>query len=82
MSCNIVYLVFATSLNAVLSSYFCLIMIQNVNNDFCNDLSIPHFRSFKKNGYKFLVQWLLGLFGWTSVGYDWSIVFKATNDQS
>ena len=36
------------------------------------------FRNSRESGYKLWVQWFLGSFGWTSVSYDWSIVFKAT----
>ena len=42
---------------------------------------ILHFANSRENRYKLWVQ-SLGAFGWTSVGYDWSIVFKATINQS
>ena len=43
---------------------------------------IPHFRSLRENGYKLWLQWFLGRLGWKSVSYDWSMVFKATINQS
>ena len=38
--------------------------------------------SYKGHGYKLSTQRFLGFFGWTSVSYDWSMVFKATINQS
>ena len=43
---------------------------------------IPHFRSLRENGYKLWVHWFLGRLRWKSVSYDWSMVFKATINQS
>ena len=43
---------------------------------------IPPFRNSRENGYKLWVQWFLGSYGWTSVTCDWSIVIKATINQS
>ena len=42
----------------------------------------PLFRNYKGNGYKLSAQPFLGSFGWTSNSYDWSIVVKATLNQS
>ena len=43
---------------------------------------ILHFTNCRENGYKLWVQWFLASFGWTSICYDWSMVFKATINQS
>ena len=43
---------------------------------------IPHFRRLRENGYKLWVQCFLGRLGWESVSHDWSIVIKATINQS
>ena len=68
---------FITSLNSV-----------NSQQAFLNDCLhyfplrvILHFANSRENGYKLWVQ-SLGAFGWTSLSYDWSIVFKATINQS
>ena len=45
-------------------------------------LSIPHSRRYKGNGYKLSAKRLLGLFGQTSVTYDWLMVALDTIDQS
>ena len=45
-------------------------------------LEIPHYRNYKGSGYKLSAQRFLGLLGWTSVSYDWWMVFKATINQS
>ena len=45
-------------------------------------LVIPHYRNYKGNGLKLSAQRFLGSFVWTSVSYDWSVVFKATINQS
>lgn len=42
----------------------------------------PIFRNSTENGYKLYATWFLGSFGWTSVSYHWTIVFKATVGQS
>ena len=42
-------------------------------------LAILYFRNSRKNGYKLWVQWFLGSIGWNT---DWSMVFKATINQS
>ena len=39
-------------------------------------------RNYKGSGYKLSAQRFLGLLGWTSVSYDWWMVFKATINQS
>ena len=39
-------------------------------------------RDYKGNGYKLQAPRFLGSFGWTSASYDWSMVFKATINQS
>ena len=44
--------------------------------------TIPLARHYKGNGYKLSAQRFLGLFGWTSVSYDWLMVLKATINQS
>ena len=41
-----------------------------------------HSRNFKGNGYKLSSRRFLGSFGWTSVSYDWSMVFGANINQS
>ena len=43
---------------------------------------IVHFKNSRENGYKLWAQWFLGSFRWTSVSYDWWMVFKATINQS
>ena len=43
---------------------------------------IPLFRNYTGNGYNLPVQTFLGLFGWTSISYDWLMVLKATINQS
>ena len=38
--------------------------------------------NYKRNGYKLSAQRFLGSLGWTSVTYDWSMVFTAAINQS
>ena len=45
-------------------------------------LVIPHYRNYKGNELKLLAQRFQGSFGWTTVSYDWSMVFKATINRS
>ena len=42
----------------------------------------PHSRNCKGNEYKLLAQRFLGLFGRSSVTYDWLVVVLDTIDQS
>ena len=35
---------------------------------------IPHFRNYKRNGYKLSAQRFLESFGWPIVSYDWLVV--------
>ena len=42
---------------------------------------IPHFRNYKRNGYKLSAQRFLGSFGWPFVTYDWLVVVSNTIDQ-
>ena len=49
---------------------------------FLGILVISHSTNYKGNGYNLSAQRFLGSFGWTSVSYDWSMVFKATINQS
>ena len=34
-------------------------------------ITIPHSTNSEGSGYKLSPQWFLGLFGWTSISYDW-----------
>ena len=43
---------------------------------------IPLFRNYKENGYTLSAQPFLGSFGWTSNSNDWSMVLKASINQS
>ena len=44
------------------------------SNCMASSVGISHSRNSRKNGYKHWVQRFAGLFGWTSVSYDWSMV--------
>ena len=48
----------------------------------CCGVNITLFGNFREHGYKLWPQRFLGWFGWTSVSYDWSMVFNATINQS
>ena len=52
------------------------------NADNCTLKTIPYFRNFREDGYKLWVQCFRASFGWTSVRYDWLIVYMATINQS
>ena len=41
-----------------------------------------HYRNYKGYGYKLSGQRFLGSFRWTSTSCDWSMVFRATRNQS
>ena len=49
---------------------------------FCMRRAIPLSRNYEGNGYKILTPIFRGPFEQTSVIYDWSMVFKATINQS
>ena len=68
---------FITSLNSVNSSQA---LLNDCRHYFPLRL-ILHFEDSRENGYKLWVQ-SLGAFGWTSICYNWSMVFKATINQS
>ena len=48
----------------------------------CVSFNFPLQKLSRENGYKLWVQWLPGSFGWKSVSYDWSMLFKETISQS
>ena len=68
---------FITSLNSV-NSWQALL---NDCRHYFPPRLILHFADSRENVYKLWVQ-SLGAFGWTSICYNWSMVFKATINQS
>lgn len=44
--------------------------------------SFPYFRNSRKERVQAMGAVISGIVGWTSVGYDWSMVVNATINQS
>ena len=61
-----------------------LVFLERARGNMCERgvLVIPHYRNYKGNGLNLSAQRFLGSFVWTSVSYVWSMVFKATINQS